>query len=82
MRIPLTTVHDYHKRLSERTAQIAKPAARTVTRGGTSYTMDTGAIGKAKPPPANGQARADALMAEARESWQVIVDLLRCSGHR
>lgn len=60
-RIPLTTVHDYHKRLSVRVEQIAKPAARTVTRGGKSYTMDRSAMGKVKPkalPP----PEADALL--------------------
>jgi hypothetical protein len=76
-RIPKSTVADYHERhcTSVRPGQIAKPAARTVTRGGTSYTMDTGAIGKAKaPPPANGKVRDAALMTEARETGQVIVD--------
>jgi hypothetical protein len=37
-RIPEITVRRHHEKLSASVAQIAKPATRTVTRGGTSYT--------------------------------------------
>lgn len=74
--LPLTTVHRHHEKhaASFPAEKIAKPATRTVTRGGQTYEMDTGAIGK-KPPPASGKARDEALMTEARESGDVIVDL-------
>jgi hypothetical protein len=65
-RIPETTVRrSYSKRFgasalaaaSAQVAQIApKPAVRTVTRGGSTYGMDTGAIGRGKPPAAKGPA--------------------------
>ena len=41
-RIPESTVRwHYNKTASSQVAKIAKPTARTVTRGGKSYTMDT-----------------------------------------
>lgn len=73
-RIAYATVHDHFKRLSDRADQIAKPATRTVTRGGKSFEMDTTGIGKT-PPPAKGKARDDALMAEAVATGDVIVDM-------
>ena len=52
-RIPFETVRRHHEKIaaSDPVVQIDKPVTRTVNRGGTTYTMDVGAIGgKSKPP--------------------------------
>jgi hypothetical protein len=48
--IPFSTVQERHAKyvLSDRPGQI-KPAEREVTRGGSTYTMDTGDIGRRAP---------------------------------
>lgn len=65
-RVPLTTVHRYHDKhvASVPPEQIAEPVTRTVIRGGTTYDMDTSAIGKPSVPPELPAAKLDVETAE------------------
>lgn len=61
-RIPLTTVHRHHEKYAASfpPEKIAKPATRTVTRGGQTYEMDTGRIGRRQPPASAPKRRRPA----------------------